>query len=105
MNVHIVLKKNVAANPATKQEVLNRLAALGMTAINQQRLERYGIVSGDLPEEQLDALQNVGGIEAFRRDGTKHASNPSRRPDLGPNPTEGDEFFQRLSEGAKRAYE
>ena len=29
---------------------------------------------------------------------------PSRRPELGPSPTEGDEFFRRLSEGAKKFY-
>lgn len=29
---------------------------------------------------------------------------PSRRPDVGPHPVEGDEFFEKLSRGARKAY-
>src|SRR3989344_2055067 len=105
MKLHVVLKRAVAADPTARQAICDRLIALGMTGINQPRFEQYGIVSGDISEERLDALQNIEGIHALQRDGTMRGSTPSRRPELGPDPTEGDDFFHRLSDGAKRAYE
>lgn len=53
-----------------------------------------------------DPQQNPEGVEAVQRDEVHHVTGelPSRRPELGPSPTEGDDFFRRLDEGGKQIY-
>ena len=62
MKVHVILMREVAADPERRQAIAVRLAALGLAEINQQRLERYGIASGDIDPSQFSTLQREEGV-------------------------------------------
>ncbi|MDP3727197.1 MAG: hypothetical protein Q8R35_01000 [bacterium] len=78
-------------------EVLRELRDEGAVTEVAGRLQLTGSMQGE-----LDRLRVALPAE---KNPMLRGELPSRRPELGPSPTEGDEFFRRLSEGARRAYE
>ena len=63
--VHVVLKEG--ADRVAAGELLSS-ASFGMTNINQKRLQRYGIVSGDLSREKLPDVQKLPMVTAVQID-------------------------------------
>lgn len=71
MKVHIVLKGSVLDSAQEKQTAFERVTALGVNNINMRRFERYGIISGDIESNQLNAIKNLREVEAVEVDGKK----------------------------------
>src|SRR6267143_1875131 len=60
VKVHIVLKKDVCPDSSACQEALRTIQNVsGIANVNQKRLERYGIVSGDLPKSKIESVREL----------------------------------------------
>jgi hypothetical protein len=74
--VHITLKKSIREDSAAKQAVLEKLVNdYGVTEVNMQRFERYGIVSGVVSVSEIGKIQILPEVQAVGRDGSKQATN------------------------------
>lgn len=78
MLVHIVLKKPVREKIREDAEFMGSLIAkvteLGMRDINTKRLQRYGILTGNILEDKVSLFRDLEGTEELQVDGTKSAS-------------------------------
>jgi len=58
--VHITLNKDLMKDPVLLSETVARIVELAeMVNINQQRLDRYGIISGEVPDSNLSKLASL----------------------------------------------
>lgn len=72
--VHITLARGVAGSREQRERARARIEAVsGITDVNEKRLDRYGIVSGEVAPERLDDLRDLHEVQAVEIDDTKHA--------------------------------
>ena len=78
VKVHIVLKEQVRQSPKECLTVLHEVEDLaGISGVNEKRLQRYGIISGDVPVSKIDAVKALPGVESVSVDREKFAlGNP-----------------------------
>lgn len=74
MKVHVTLRDEFRKGLEAKRLALEHIVqACGLDRINQKRFERYGILSGELDEDQLEVLQQLEEVRAVERDSEKFA--------------------------------
>jgi hypothetical protein len=74
VKVHIVLKKEKCPDSSACQEALRTIQNVsGITNVNQKRLERYGIVSGDLPKSKIASVRELPHVASVSLDSEKYA--------------------------------
>lgn len=78
VKVHIVLKERVRQSPKDCLTVLHELEDLaGISGVNEKRLQRYGIISGDVPTSKIEAVKALPGVESVSVDQPKYALGAS----------------------------
>lgn len=74
MKVHVTLRNEFRKDLEAKRLALARVVqACGIRGVNQKRFERYGIISGELDEDQLEVLQGLAEVRSVERDSEKFA--------------------------------
>ena len=74
--VHITLGKQVLDDPKLMGEVKqNLISKFQMTNVNDRRLTRYGIMSGNLPENVLEQVRGLAEVESLDVDELKFTSD------------------------------
>ncbi|WP_293913867.1 hypothetical protein [Deinococcus sp.] len=72
--VHVTLRPEVCASPDMLQGVLDQIeGATGMVGVNSRRLERYGILSGEVRSTQIARLAAIDGVQSVQTDQLKRA--------------------------------
>ena len=94
MKAHVTLRKGVAADPALRRAAVERVLAAGqMTLGKPGRVERYGIITGEVKSERLDRIRAIPEVEAVELDVEEFAgrargegARSARRPRVGTRP-------------------
>ena len=74
MKVHVTLRDEFRKALEAKRLAFEHIVqACGLHSINQKRFERYGILSGELDEDQFEVLQQLEEVRAVERDSEKFA--------------------------------
>jgi hypothetical protein len=72
--VHVTLDKSLIKDTVRRDATVSRIVELtGMANINQQRLHRYGIVSGEVSASKLPEIRDIENVQAVESDETKYA--------------------------------
>ena len=72
--VHVTLKPEVCASPDALQATLDRIeGATGMVGVNSRRLERYGILTGEIHSSQMAHLEAIEGVQSVTADQLRRA--------------------------------
>lgn len=74
MKVHITLTERARSTPAEKaraRAVLETQAHL--SGLNLKRFERYGIATGELPEDELELVRRLDCVASVEKDGAQRA--------------------------------
>jgi hypothetical protein len=75
MKVHVTLTKPVRSDPKAKQDALEAIEQqFGMRDINLRRFERYGVITGELPQSKLEDVQQLDTVEAVQADERRRAT-------------------------------
>ena len=75
MKVHLVLDKRLLGNTEALQQAKQRIVEqTGMASINEKRLERHGLLSGDIAPEKLHVLESIDQVSKVEADTKKYAS-------------------------------
>ncbi len=74
--VHITLGKELLHDAARMGQVKQKLmTSYGMSDVNEQRLSRYGIMSGQLSEDEFEKVRELAEVESLDVDELKHTSD------------------------------
>lgn len=73
VRVHATLNEGARANLSTLTNLISRAQEMGLVNINEERLNRFGILTGDLPRTSLETLASLSGIESVQTDNAKRA--------------------------------
>lgn len=74
MKVHIVLKDSVLEDEAaTRRVVQNLVREVDLRDVNERRVSRYGIVTGEIDPSMVKAVLNMDEVEAVEADEVKFA--------------------------------
>jgi hypothetical protein len=74
MKVHVTLKSEACADAEVKQKALDAVRSIaGIASYNMRRFERYGIISGEAAQPDLERLRGLQAVEAVEVDEEKHA--------------------------------
>ena len=88
--VIIVLRQD--AVPASEESIdalTEQLAARGVTELKLDRLSLFGIVTGQAPADQLDAIRELDPVESVEPDETMHLRREDdASEDTAPDPSE-----------------
>ena len=72
--VHVTLLPEVCRSPQTLQATLSRIeSATGLISRNPRRVERYGILSGEISPACIPQLKAVEGVQSVELDQLKRA--------------------------------
>lgn len=72
MKVHVTLHEAFATTSEARQTALERvLQAVELRHLNQRRFERYGIITGEIDDDQLPTLQGLPEVQSVERDSMK----------------------------------
>jgi hypothetical protein len=72
--VHVTLTPDACASPETLQATLDQIeGATGMVGVNSRRLERYGILTGEVRSSQIARLESIEGVQSVTTDQLKRA--------------------------------
>lgn len=72
--VHITLIRETVASPARVHSALARIEALsGITGVNERRLYRYGILSGEVPQDSIEELRTLDEVKSVTVDSLQRA--------------------------------
>lgn len=74
MKVHIVLDDSTRQNPEAKETVLRRLVdEVELAEVNLARFQRHGILSGELPDQNLSRAEKIDGVKSVSVDTVRKA--------------------------------
>jgi hypothetical protein len=74
VKVHVVLQRDVVKDPARRREALAAIVdRSGIHDINEKRLERFGIVSGMVDADRINALRGMEQVRSVSMDEERHA--------------------------------
>jgi hypothetical protein len=74
MRVHIILKESVRNDPDAQRSVLRHLVdQTGLSNVNEKRLRRFGIISGDVPPDRVSIILKLDEVEACEPDQRRQA--------------------------------
>jgi hypothetical protein len=74
MKVHVTLREAFATTLEARRAALERvIQAVGLRHFNQRRFERYGIITGELDDDQLPTLQGLTEVQSVEQDSLKSA--------------------------------
>lgn len=83
MRIHVVLERDVRTQPGKLVELEAFLREQGgLQNVNEARLHRYGIITGDIDPELVDWVRAVPGVQSVDVDSVKRISRP---PDHEPS--------------------
>jgi hypothetical protein len=69
MRIHIILNRDLLVDPKATHAVLRRIQEVtGLTSVNQQRFDRYGILTGDTDLTDLDVIRTLPGVDAVEEE-------------------------------------
>ncbi|AZI44619.1 hypothetical protein EHF33_17115 (plasmid) [Deinococcus psychrotolerans] len=72
--VHVTLRAEVCASPAALQETLQHIERVaGLVSQNTRRVERYGILSGEMDAARIPDLEAVQGVQSVSLDELQRA--------------------------------
>lgn len=72
--VHVTLKAEVCSSPAALQETLQHIERVaGLVSQNTRRLERYGVLSGEMDARRIPELESVRGVQSVSVDSLQRA--------------------------------
>ena len=75
--VHITLAPEVGKDSERAREILAALVQRhGLQNPNESRLKRFGIISGDVPEDQMQGIAEIEGIKSITLDDEKRIARP-----------------------------
>jgi hypothetical protein len=74
--IHVTLDKNLLAQADQLALCRDQVVAVsGMRDIDEKRLQRYGVLTGTIEEdERLPAIRNVEGVSAVEADEIRYAT-------------------------------
>ena len=76
IRVHLTLTKDVLEEPDRVEHLKHQLVHdFELRDVNEKRLLRYGIVSGELPESKLEAVRKLSEVESLDVDQMRRALN------------------------------
>ncbi|GGS05524.1 hypothetical protein [Deinococcus sedimenti] len=78
MLVHITVNLNEAEDKAAGEAVLELLHRAGVRDIDSKFLHRYGLVSGDVDPDQIEAIEALAVVQAVEPDGSVSALSHRR---------------------------
>jgi hypothetical protein len=80
MKVHITLTERARSSASEREKALKVLeSSAHLTGINAKRFERYGIATGDLPEDQLDFVRRLECVASVEKDSAQRALDGGAR--------------------------
>lgn len=75
IRINLTIQDAVADGIEQRQnKLLQDLEAAGATNINATRLKRLALVTLDIPEHRITAIEQVEGVESVKRDRIRRAS-------------------------------
>jgi hypothetical protein len=78
MKVHVVLNKDILADPIELQRTLEEIVERsGLGNINQKRLARHGLLTGSIAPDRLAALKDITQVSSVEIDSEKFATSSS----------------------------
>ena len=73
MLVHITLEKAFRKDADAMRVTLGQINAVApLSDLNQGRLERYGLITADVPEAALEKIRKVHGVRSVQGDAVRH---------------------------------
>lgn len=80
VRVHAVLDEGIVDRPDMLARLLSQLRDdFGMTNVNDARLARFSILSGDVPARSLSDLRCVAGLKSVQADQMRRATVQRKR--------------------------
>jgi hypothetical protein len=74
VKVHIVLKDDVCGDSERCLGALNEIETVaGITDVNQKRLQRYRVISGNVPQSKIDTVRKLAVVASVSVDSEKFA--------------------------------
>ncbi len=72
--VHATLEPSIRKDPLLKQQLLETiLRQLHVVNLNEERFQRFGIISADIDASRIDDMRSVAGIKSVEEDQQKFA--------------------------------
>ena len=75
MKVHVTIRESALSNA---EAALGKIVAAGMRDVNRSRFEAFGVISGDIDENQLEALRGLDVVETVEADEKKSVREGGR---------------------------
>jgi hypothetical protein len=73
--VHVTLDTSLVKDTELLNKTVSKIIdSTGMVNINQKRLYRYGIVSGEVSASQLQTIRELENVRAVEADQTRYAT-------------------------------
>ena len=74
VKVHIVLKDDVCRDSERCLGALQEIESVaGISDVNQKRLQRYRVISGNLPQSKIEVVRKLPAVASVSQDSDKFA--------------------------------
>ncbi|MCA9271066.1 MAG: hypothetical protein KDA41_21440 [Planctomycetales bacterium] len=74
MRVHISLVDAAQATPDALRATVDEIKRLGLTDVNEKRLAKFGLLSGDLASEQIALIEKLPQVRSVSPDHERRTS-------------------------------